>query len=611
MTYIRSISRFVVVFMALAGITAAAIPAGWIALKHVPAQGEESGYWILVKEPADGLAAWWSDEELAKIAANDPEHVKHLETDWSPSDHPVAESEEAERLAEELARYWGGDVPQANFWAHGALTRRGDTLRAFRWEQDGLAQRSTLEQSGNRPVIPAAAIDPDPVDQRYDNRADIVAYGERWGSHLRTGTLDHVYRAELNKAKRRHHPNSPSAGEVEQKSRETVAACRAESLKAEMGVFENYVRGWGGLGAKSVTFGLPANCVADPGPPVVAQRVPNPVLYTACDGSKHPTQSAANAVSCAPVLYTACDGTQHASRAAANAVNCDSKPPVRQNPLRYTACDGSKHATRSAANAVSCAPVLYTACDGSKHSSRSAANAVNCDRNPPVRQNPLRYTACDGSKHATRSAANAVSCAPVLYTACDGSKHSSRSAANAVSCTPVLYTACDGSKHASRAAANAVSCAPPPRPTNKPTPRCTISWLCGDDNSDGGGNGGSGGGGGGGNGGGGGGKPPDTYEACDGSMHSSQAAADAVSCTQPPEVEYFDCKGGKHSTQAAADAVSCDPPTIDRPQDDPQYTACDGTLHWSQADADAIDCYAEETDELCEQDPFAAGCDSF
>ena len=74
--------------MALAGIVAAAIPAGWIALKHVPAEGEESGYWILVKEPADGLSAWWSDEELAKIVANDPDYVKHLETDWSPEDHP-------------------------------------------------------------------------------------------------------------------------------------------------------------------------------------------------------------------------------------------------------------------------------------------------------------------------------------------------------------------------------------------------------------------------------------------------------------------------------------------------------------------------------------------
>ena len=578
MTYMRNISRFVVVFMALAGIAAAAIPAGWIALKHVPAQGEESGYWILVKEPADGLAAWWSDEELAKIAANDPKHVRHLETDWSPSDHPVAESDEAERLAEELARYWGGDVPQANFWAHGALTRRGSTLRAFRWEQDGLSQRSTLELSGKRPEIPAAAIDPDPVDQRYDNRADIVAYGERWGSHLRTGTLDHVYRAELNKAKRRHHPNSVPAGEVQQKSRETVAACRAESLKAEMGVFENYVRGWGGLGAKSVTFGLPANCVADPGPPLAQAPPPvrQPVTYLACDGSKHATQRAANAVSCAPVLYTACDGTQHASQAAANAVNCDRKPPVRQNPTVYTACDGSKHASRAAANAVNCAPPprrTYRACDGSTHSSRAAANAVNCA--PPPRRT---YRACDGSTHSSRAAANAVNCAPPPRR---------------------TYRACDGSTHSSRAAANAVNCAPPPPPTNKPTPR-----------GGGGGNGGSGGGGG--NGGGGGGKPPDTYEACDGSMHSSQAAADAVNCKpKPPEVRYFDCKGKPHDDQDAANAVNCDRPKIDRPQDDPQYTACDGTLHWSQSEADAIDCYAEETNELCEQDPFAAGCDQF
>ena len=66
-------------------------------------------------------------------------------------------------------------------------------MEAYRWTQDGLTQRTTLEQSGERPEIPAAALDPDPVDQRYDNRSDIVTYGDRWGSHLQTGTLDHVY----------------------------------------------------------------------------------------------------------------------------------------------------------------------------------------------------------------------------------------------------------------------------------------------------------------------------------------------------------------------------------------------------------------------------------
>ena len=600
--------------MALAVVTAAAIPSGWIALKHVPAQGEQKGYWILVKEPADGIAAWWSDEELAKIAAGDPEHVKHLETDWNPSEHPVAEADEAVRLAEELAKYWGGDVPQANFWAHGAMTRRGSTLRAFRWEQDGLTQRDALEKAGERPSIPAAAIDPDPVDQRYDNNKDVVAYGERWGDHLRSGTLDHVYRAELNKAKRRHHPNPPSAGEVEQKTRQTVAACRQASLKAEMGVFENYFRAWGGLAPKSVTFGLPDDCVADPGPPVAVNRVPSPTLYTACDGSKHITRRAAAAVNCDPVLYTACDGSRHASRAAAAAVNCEQQPPPRQDPLRYTACDGSKHATRRAANAVNCEPVLYTDCKGNQHSSQAAANAVSCEQEPPPRRDPLRYTACDGSRHATRRAANAVSCAPVFYTDCKGNQHASRSAANAVSCEqeppprrdPVRYTACDGSKHATRRAANAVNCEPPP--SNKPTP----------DRNGGGNSGGSGGGGGnGGRGGGnGGGSTPSTYKACDDSMHSTQAAADAVSCgsSRQPQ-EYIACDKSRHQTQSAADAVSCEQKKTQAPADDPTYTACDGTTHYSQEDADAIPCYGEETDnELDEaycQFSFEANCDGF
>ena len=512
--------------MALAGITAAAIPAGWIALRHVPVQGKQSGYWILIKEPADGLAAWWSDEELAKIIAGDEDYVQHLETGWSPDDHPVASATEATQLAEELAKYWEGDLPQANYWAHGALTRRGDTPQAFRWEQDGLAQRATLEQSGKRPEIPAAALDPDPVDQRYDNRADIVAYGVRWGSHLRTGTLDHVYRAELNKAKRRHHPNPPSAGEVEQKARETVRACRKASRDAEMGVFENYVRGWGGLGAKSVTFGMPANCVADPGP-LLAQAPPP---------------------SAPPATYTACDGSKHSSQAAANAVNCAPQPPPARRP--------------------SAPPATYTACDGSKHSSQAAANAVNCAPPPPPARRPSAPSA--------------------------------------------TYTACDGSKHASRAAANAVNCAPPPPPsTNKPTPGCTIAWLCGSDpdpdrDPDGGENGGSGGE----NGGGGGGDPPtDDYEACDGSMHSTQSAADAVTCDQPPPVvRYQDCHGNYHDTQSAADAVSCET----------TYTACDGSTHSTQQAADAVDCSQKFREQIlhdltCEGtvDQTTGQCDDF
>ena len=89
MTYLRSIFQLVVLYLTLAGITVAAIPAGWIALKHVPAQDEEQqGYWVLVKEPAEGLDAWWSDDELAKIVAGDEEYVQHLETDWEPGRSP-------------------------------------------------------------------------------------------------------------------------------------------------------------------------------------------------------------------------------------------------------------------------------------------------------------------------------------------------------------------------------------------------------------------------------------------------------------------------------------------------------------------------------------------
>ena len=476
----------------------AAVPAGWIALRYEAPTGEEQkGHWILVKAPEDGLAAWWSDVELAKIAANDPDYVKRLETDWTPSDHPVAEENEAERLAVDLAEYWGGDLPQANFWAHGAMTRRGDTLSAFRWEQDGLTQRIDMEDAGERPKTAAAAIDPEPVDQRYDNSTDLVSYGDRWGSHLTGGTLDHVYTAEQNKAQRRHHPNSPPAGEVTQKTKETVKACREASLEAELGVFENYVRGWGGLSAKSLTYGLPANCVSDPGPLALAPPPPPPP----------PPQPQPPA----------------------------SPPPAQPKPKPPK-------------------PTLYTACDGSKHSTQAAANAVDCSPTPTPPSSPP------------------PSSPPPAQPKPKPPKPPS----------PTLYTACDGSKHSTQAAANAVDCSPPPAPPPPPPPPPEPD------------------------------PEPERFEACDGTWHSTQAAADAVDCSPPPPPEppkYPDCNGELHDSKAAADAVSCYSPPP--PDDDPQYTACDGTLHYSQEDADAIPCYAEETDELCEQDPFAAGCDSF
>ena len=239
--------------MALAGITAAAIPAGWIALKHVPAQGEESGYWVLVKEPEDGLSAWWSDAELAKIVASDEEYVQHLETDWSPDSQPVATSAEAKDLAEELAEYWDGNLPHANFWAHGALTRRGSTPQAFRWEQDGLTQRTELEDAGFRPKTAVSPIDPESVDSRWNNGIDIVEAGDGWGSHLLTPTLDHVNRSERQRLQTEHHPNSPPSSEVERATKATIDGCRAAGLEAEKSIFENYVRAWGGLDAEDVS----------------------------------------------------------------------------------------------------------------------------------------------------------------------------------------------------------------------------------------------------------------------------------------------------------------------------------------------------------------------
>ena len=473
MTCLRSISRFTVVLLTLSAVSIAAVPAGWIALRYNPPAGEdEKGHWVLVKAPEDGLAAWWSDEELARIAAGDEDYVKQVETDWSPVDHPAADSDEAERLSEELARYWGGDIPQANYWAHGALTRRGATLRAFRWEQDGLTQRSDLEQAGQRPGIAAAAVDPSPVDQRYRNNEDVVSYGDRWGDHLKSGTLDHVYRAERNRLTRQRPSNPPTAAEVEQAASQTVRACREASLKAELGVFSNYVRGWGGLSAQNVSFGLPANCVVDPGP-VTPSPPPVSVPPLIPIVPEPPTK---------PVAPTP-----------------DPKPPTTP---------------------VSPPP--------SPKPPKPMPKPPKTPVSPPTSPKPPKPT--------PKPPKTPVSPPP-----------NPKPPSNPVTPPPVT---------------------PPAPPSNPVTPPPVTPPP----------------------------PPPPPPE-------------------EPPhdELKYIACDGSEHKTQSAADAVSCDPPAAapPPPADDPKYTACDGTLHHSQEEADAIPCRGEETDELCELDPFAAGCDQF
>ena len=90
---------------------------------------------------------------------------------------------------------------------------------------------------------------------------------------------------------------------------------------------------------------------------------------------------------------------------------CHAEPPTptpTPTPPTFTACDGTKHATQAAADAVKCPPTKeYTDCKGNKHSSQAAADAVKC---PPTKE----YTACDGTKHKTQAAANAVKCDSTL-----------------------------------------------------------------------------------------------------------------------------------------------------------------------------------------------------
>ena len=74
-------------------------------------------------------------------------------------------------------------------------------------------------------------------------------------------------------------------------------------------------------------------------------------------------------------------------------------------------------------------------------------------------------------------------------------------------------------------------------------------------------------------------QPPPTYTACDGSVHSSQAAASAVTCspttTRPP-------------------TTTTTPTTPTTPT---RYTACDGSTHSSRAAAQAVDCSSGPDEE--------------
>ena len=358
-------------------------------------------------------------------------------------------------MAEELARYWGGDLPQANYWAHGALTRRGETPNAYRWAEDGLTQRETLQDEGKRPSIPAAAIDPDPIDQRWNNSDDVVTFGERWGSHLQTGTLDHVNTAEGNRLHRQHQPNSPPAGEIEQATRDTVENCRKASLAAELGVFENYIRGWGGLAEQGVAFGLPENCVEDPGklalllppPPPRPRPVrppprPRPVRPPPPPPRPRPVRpppppppDPPPPPPLRPVTPPAPPLRPVTPPAPPLRPVTPPAPPLRPvtppaPPLRPVTPPAPplRPVTPPAPPLRPVTPPL------------PPPPPVPPPPPPPppidILPTPDRFRDCHGDLHSTQAQADAVACVPdQQYTACDGSLHATQGAANAVSCS--------------------------------------------------------------------------------------------------------------------------------------------------------------------------------
>ena len=226
--------------------------------------------------------------------------------------------------------------------------------------------------------------------------------------------------------------------------------------------------------------------------------------FTACDGSPHDTQEAADAVTC----FTACDGSLHHTQQAADAVTC------------FTACDGSLHHTQQAADAVLCPPELeFAAGPAEIAEGESSTLAWSCQRCGMltvdlVNRNPRRpgsetvtppftmvYPATawgEGSSASTRvdkSVRVVVNPVGPRHVGCDGKVYETAAEA-AATC---VFTDCLGRTHPSQEEAEAVEC----------------------------------------------------FEDCLLGIHLSQGAALAVPCP------FTDCAGGGHGTQAEADAIAC------------------------------------------------------
>ena len=91
---------------------------------------------------------------------------------------------EATALAEELSRYWDGDLPQANYWAHAALTRRGGVREAWTRSLYFLTQELTPSE---QPPFTAVAT----YTLVYQRRGTELGR-ELWSAEIRFHFLDGV-----------------------------------------------------------------------------------------------------------------------------------------------------------------------------------------------------------------------------------------------------------------------------------------------------------------------------------------------------------------------------------------------------------------------------------
>jgi len=443
-------------------------------------------------------------------------------------------------LADALLQYFQGNQPKLNFAAR-ELGSGGRAAYEMNLQPGAPGASPSVgawneASSAERNVRPTAlqVDDPDPADARFGNTAwnNPAADPAEWNALLSAPTLDHVERASRNLLATPSAPNPPAAA-VTARATSEVARCRGDSLDLLRADIEWHLsRAAGGSGTRPAGS-VRVDCLADPGPPASSPPPPlppppppppPPPTYTACDGTVHATQAAADAVTCStpnpipPPTYTACDGTTHATLAAAQAVDCSSDPDPDPEPEPTQTCwDGSEIPTSESCPSQP---------DPTPPAKPDPDPGPDPEPEPEPEPEPTQ-TCWDGSEIAASESCPSEPAPTPSITCWDGS-----TVEDAGDCPTPDYGGGgdddDDNSGGNTGGGGGDDPDPDPLPVTG-DPICTVGECEGEDpttvvsDPD----------------------PEPTFDACDGSTHSSQADAAAVICPDPDPApgDMNDCPG--------------------------------------------------------------------